>query len=110
MVGSGYSWLQRYAVNAGARNLAEGRSRFFALGRGVLAHPDFPREALETGDLDERKVCKTLTFCTFLMRQKNHPLGQFPCGCPPFDKEGYGQIIKDARHAKKDAELHKIGG
>ena len=109
MVGSGYSWLQRYAVNAGARNLAEGRSRFFALGRGVLAHPDFPREALETGDLDERKVCKTLTFCTFLMRQKNHPLGQFPCGCPPFDKEGYGQIIKDARHAKQEAELHKRG-
>ena len=110
MVGSGYSWLQRYAVNAGARNLAEGRIRFFALGRGVLAHPDFPREALETGDLDERKVCKTLTFCTFLMRQKNHPLGQFPCGCPPFDKEGYGQIIKDARHAKQEAELIKRGG
>jgi len=31
------------------------------------------------------------------MRQKHHPLGQFPTGCPPFDKEGYGQIVKLAR-------------
>jgi hypothetical protein len=31
------------------------------------------------------------------MRQK------FPSGCPPFDKEGYGQIIKLARHAAKEA-------
>ena len=78
MVGAGYSWLQKYAIHAGARNIADGRIRFFGLGRGSLAHPDFAREALERGELDERKVCKTLTYCTFLMRQRNHPLGQFP--------------------------------
>lgn len=101
MVGTGYSWLQKYSINAGARNIDEGKIQFFALGRGSLAHPDFAREALEQGELDERKVCKTLTYCTFLMRQKNHPLGQFPCGCPPFDKEGYGQIMKQAVAAKR---------
>ncbi len=101
MVGTGYSWLQKYSINAGARNIADGRIRFFGLGRGSLAHPEFAREALERGELDERKVCKTLTFCTFLMRQKNHPLGQFPCGCPPFDKEGYGSIMKQAVEAKR---------
>ncbi len=101
MVGTGYSWLQKYAIHAGARNIADGRIRFFGLGRGSLAHPEFAREALERGDLDERKVCKTLTYCTFLMRQKNHPLGQFPCGCPPFDKEGYGPIMKEAVAAKR---------
>ncbi|HYM12118.1 MAG TPA: hypothetical protein VEU62_15390 [Bryobacterales bacterium] len=102
MVGTGYSWLQKYSIHAGARNIAEGRIRFFGLGRGSLAHPDFAREALERGELDERKVCKTLTFCTFLMRQKNHPMGQFPTGCPPFDKEGYGPIMKLAMKAKRD--------
>src|SRR5262249_1459335 len=101
MVGTGYSWLQKYAINAGAKNIEEGRIRFFGLGRGSLAHPDFAREALDRGELDERKVCKTLTFCTFLMRQKNHPMGQFPCGCPPFDKEGYGQIMKEAAASKR---------
>jgi 2,4-dienoyl-CoA reductase-like NADH-dependent reductase (Old Yellow Enzyme family) len=102
MVGTGYSWLQKYSIHAGARNIGEGRIRFFGLGRGSLAHPDFAREALERGELDERKVCKTLTFCTFLMRQKNHPMGQFPTGCPPFDKEGYGPIMKLAMKAKRD--------
>lgn len=101
MVGTGYSWLQKYSINAGARNIADGNIRFFGLGRGSLAHPDFAREALERGELDERKVCKTLTYCTFLMRQKNHPMGQFPCGCPPFDKEGYGAIMKQAVAAKR---------
>ncbi|HTM51053.1 MAG TPA: hypothetical protein VL285_20295 [Bryobacteraceae bacterium] len=97
MVGTGYSWLQKYAINAGARNIAEGSIRFVGIGRGALAYPDFAADALEKGDLDERRVCKTLTFCTYLMRQKNHPLGQFPTGCPPFDKEGYGEIMKEAR-------------
>jgi hypothetical protein len=46
-------------------------------------------------------VCKTLTFCTYLMRQKRHPLGQFPTGCPPFDKEGYGEVMKEARAVQR---------
>lgn len=103
MVGSGYSWLQKYAVNAGAANLADGTIRFMGIGRGALAYPDFAQAVLETGTLDERRVCKTLTYCTFLMRQKAHPLGQWPAGCPPFDKEGYGQIMKEARQVQRDA-------
>jgi hypothetical protein len=30
-----------------------------------------------------------------LMRAKDHPLGQYPTGCPPFDKEAYGAIWKE---------------
>lgn len=101
MVGTGYSWLQKYCLNAGARNVAEGNIAFVGIGRGALAYPDFGADALETGELDERRVCKTLTYCTYLMRQKNHPLGQFPTGCPPFDKEGYGDIMKEARAAQR---------
>jgi len=103
MVGTGYSWLQKYSINAGARNLAERNIRFLGIGRGALAYPDFAADAMEKGDLDERRVCKTLTFCTYLMRQKNHPLGQFPTGCPPFDKEGYGEIMKEARASQRDS-------
>lgn len=101
MAGTGYSWLQKYAINAGARNVAEGNIRFLGIGRGALAYPDFARDALEKGELDERRVCKTLTYCTFLMRQKNHPLGQFPTGCPPFDKEVFGPIVKQARASRR---------
>ena len=41
MVGTGYSWLQKYAINAGARNVAEGGVAFMGTGRGALAYPDF---------------------------------------------------------------------
>ena len=101
MVGTGYSWLQHYAAAAGARNVADGNIRLFGLGRGALAYPEFAADALEKGVLDERRVCKTLTYCTYLMRQKAHPLGQFPTGCPPFDKETYGPVIKQARAARR---------
>jgi 2,4-dienoyl-CoA reductase-like NADH-dependent reductase (Old Yellow Enzyme family) len=101
MVGAGYSWLQKFAVNAGAYNLQAGAARFFGMGRNALADPDFARDVLETGELSERHVCKTLSYCSYLMRQKNHPLGQFPTGCPPFDKDGYGQIMKAARESAR---------
>jgi 2,4-dienoyl-CoA reductase-like NADH-dependent reductase (Old Yellow Enzyme family) len=91
LVGSGYSWLQKYAINAGAAQIAAGNIRFFGVGRGALAYPDFARDALEKGELDERRCCKTLTYCTYLMRHKS------PTGCPPFDKEAYGPIVKLAR-------------
>ena len=101
IVGTGYSWLQKYAINAGAYNIASGNIHFVGIGRGALAYPDFARDALLKGELDERRCCKTLTYCTYLMRQKNHPLGQFPTGCPPFDKEAYGEVIKLARQAAR---------
>ena len=101
MIGTGYSWLQAYSAAAGARNVADGRITFFGIGRGALAYPDFAREVLEYGTLDERRVCKTLTYCTYLMRQKDHPLGQWPTGCPPFDKEVYGPLIKEVRAVKR---------
>jgi len=104
MVGTGYSWLQKYFIHAGAANIEDGRIRFVGIGRGALSYPDFARDVIEKGELDESRVCKTLTFCTFLMRQKNNELGQFPAGCPPFDKGVYGPIMKEAREAKRRAE------
>lgn len=104
MVGTGYSWLQIYGVNAAAANVEDGRISLYGIGRNALAYPDYVHDLLEKGHLEEGRVCKTLTYCTFLMRQKNHPLGQFPSGCPPFDKAGYGQIVKEAYHSRRVAK------
>lgn len=103
MVGTGYSWLQKYFIHAGAANIEAGLIRFVAVGRGALTYPDYARDVIEKGELDESRVCKTLTYCTFLMRQKNNELGQFPAGCPPFDKLVYGPVMKQARDAKRRA-------
>ena len=56
---------------------------------------------LETGQFRQACVCKTLPYCSYLMKQKNHPLGQFPTGCPPFDKEAYGPVVKAAREVAR---------
>lgn len=103
VVGTGYSWLQHFLLHAAAGNLKRGRVTVVGVGRGALAYPDFARDALAKGELNPLRTCKTLSFCTYLMRQKRHPLGQFPTGCPPFDKDGYGEIVKQARAAARDA-------
>lgn len=97
MVGTGYSWLQIYAPHAAAANVDSGNIRFFGYGRGALAYPHFAKDILEKGELDAKQVCRTVTFCTWLMRQKHNEYGQFASGCPPYDKDVYGPLIKEAR-------------
>jgi NADPH2 dehydrogenase len=97
VVGTGYSWLQHFMINAGAANIKLGRTTLMGVGRGALAYPEWARDALSKGELDPLRTCKTLSYCTYLMRSKKHPLGQFPTGCPPFDKAGYGEVMKQAR-------------
>lgn len=96
VVGSGYSWLQDYCLHIGAARVEQKQIAFVGLGRATLSHPDFANVAQQTGRLTRKQVCRTFSYCTGLMRNKQHPLGQFPTGCPPFDKEVYGPIWKDA--------------
>jgi 2,4-dienoyl-CoA reductase-like NADH-dependent reductase (Old Yellow Enzyme family) len=97
VVGSGYSWLQAWMLPAGAANVRDGRVGFVGVGRGSLSHPDFARHATEGRPLDPRRTCRTFSYCTALMRSKHNALGQFPTGCPPFDKAVYGPIWKEAQ-------------
>jgi 2,4-dienoyl-CoA reductase-like NADH-dependent reductase (Old Yellow Enzyme family) len=97
LVGSGYSWLQNFVYHAAAANLQSGACRVAGLGRATLAYPDSMRDILSGRPLDRRRLCRTFSYCTNLMRSKHNALGQFPTGCPPFDKEVYGPIWKDAQ-------------
>jgi NADPH2 dehydrogenase len=100
VVGSGYSYLQEYLCHAGAANVRDGRVTFVGVGRGALPMPDFARQLQEHGKLDRKRVCRTFSYCTALMRSKHNELGQFPTGCPPFDKEVYGPIWEAAKVTK----------
>jgi 2,4-dienoyl-CoA reductase-like NADH-dependent reductase (Old Yellow Enzyme family) len=95
VVGSGYSWLQDFAPHAAAANIASRQVALAGFGRATLAQPDFSRTLAESGRLDRKRICRTFSYCTALMRAKDHPLGQYPTGCPPFDKEVYGPIWKE---------------
>jgi NADPH2 dehydrogenase len=108
VVGSGYSWLQAYAFEAGAANVAAGRTTFVGIGRGALTQPDFGRRLQQGEPLDRKRLCRTFSYCTALMRSKHNQMGQFATGCPPFDKEVYGPIWEEAQtasgHVKGDNE------
>jgi NADPH2 dehydrogenase len=97
MVGSGYSYLQEYLLHAGAANVRDGRITLVGVGRAALPQPDFARQLQAHGRLDRKRVCRTFSYCTALMRAKHNELGQFATGCPPFDKEVYGPIWDQAR-------------
>jgi 2,4-dienoyl-CoA reductase-like NADH-dependent reductase (Old Yellow Enzyme family) len=103
VVGSGYSWLQAFLLEAGAANVRAGRVTFVGVGRAALAHPDFAEFALAGRPLDPKRTCRTFSYCTALMRSKHNELGQFPTGCPPFDKEVYGPIWKTAQETQPQA-------
>jgi 2,4-dienoyl-CoA reductase-like NADH-dependent reductase (Old Yellow Enzyme family) len=103
MVGTGYSWLQRFMIHAAAHNVETGGITIFGAGRAALPYPDFALDALTKGELDPARVCRTLTYCSYLMRRKRHPLGQFPTGCVPYDKLVYGPIMKQARVSERPA-------
>ena len=96
VIGSGYSWLQDFVPQAAAANVSLGRAAFAGIGRGTLSQPDFVKQLADTGRLDRKRVCRTFSYCTNLMRTKDHPLGQYATGCPPFDKEVYGPLWKEA--------------
>ena len=97
VVGSGYSWLQDHAFRAAAANVAAGRCALVGYGRGSLSHPDFAASLKTTGALNRKQVCRTFSYCTTIMRTKDHPLGQYPTGCPPFDKAAYDGVWKEVK-------------
>jgi 2,4-dienoyl-CoA reductase-like NADH-dependent reductase (Old Yellow Enzyme family) len=97
LVGSGYSYLQEFLFAAGAANIRDGRITFVGVGRAALPQPDFARQLATTGRLDRKRICRTFSYCTALMRSKHNELGQFATGCPPFDKEVYGPIWEEAK-------------
>jgi NADPH2 dehydrogenase len=97
VVGSGYSWLQTFAFEAGAANVDAGRTTFVGIGRGALSQPDFGLRVANGQPLDRKRICRTFSYCTALMRSKHNELGQFPTGCPPFDKAVYAPIWDEAQ-------------
>ena len=94
VVGTGYSWLQQYLVNAAAANVQDGGVTIAGTGRGAFAYPDFVHEVRTNGAMERKKVCIAVSQCTALMRGKHNAIGQFVAGCVPRDKI-YAQIYKD---------------
>ncbi len=83
IVSAGYSWLREYAGYAMAGTISQGWADLVGAGRLSFAYPDWPKDLLENGNLDKRKVCLACSLCTALMRKGG------PTGCAIRDKEIY---------------------
>src|SRR5215212_1143611 len=102
VVGTGYSYLRQYAVEAGEANLRDGRVSIVGMGRGAIAYPDFARDV----KMDKKKVCITVSYCTTLMRAKGNELGQYAAGCAPRDPV-YGKLLQEIQKKEREAARAK---
>ena len=84
-------------MHAGAANVRDGKAAIVGMGRATLSHPDFAKQLRESGSMNRKKICRTFSYCTNLMRAKDHPLGQYATGCPPFDKDTYGPLWDEVK-------------
>jgi NADPH2 dehydrogenase len=102
VVGTGYSYLRQYAVEAGEANLRDDRVSIVGIGRGAIAYPDFAHDVT----MDKKKVCITVSYCTTLMRAKGNELGQYAAGCAPRDPV-YARLLQEIQKKEKQSASAK---
>jgi 2,4-dienoyl-CoA reductase-like NADH-dependent reductase (Old Yellow Enzyme family) len=79
LVGSGYSYLQDYLVQAAQAVVRAGWTDFVGLGRMVLSYPELPADTLAGRPVARKRICRTFSDCTTAPRN-----GLFS-GCYPLD-------------------------
>ena len=83
MMGAGTAWLRNLVPKVAAGIIQQGWTTLFGYGRGAFAYPDMPRDIMEKGVMDLKKVCVACSGCTALMRAES------PTGCIIRDRDYY---------------------
>ncbi|MGM0445950.1 MAG: NADH:flavin oxidoreductase [Bacillota bacterium] len=90
VVGSGYSSLKQFGMQAAAGNIANNRHAFAGFGRQAIAYPDFANDILKKGQMEANKCCIACSKCSQLMKWGSKT------GCVIRDSEVYGPVFKKA--------------
>jgi 2,4-dienoyl-CoA reductase-like NADH-dependent reductase (Old Yellow Enzyme family) len=98
IVGSALSYLQEYLPHVAQALVRDGWMDFAGIGRMALAYWDLPRDALEKGVLERKRICRTFSDCT------TAPRNGLVSGCYPLDR-GYADLpdaarLREAKRAK----------
>jgi 2,4-dienoyl-CoA reductase-like NADH-dependent reductase (Old Yellow Enzyme family) len=80
LVGTAYTYLQEYLPHVAQYVLRHGWADLVGLGRMVLAYPTILADAIATGTLSTRLICRTFSDCT------TAPRNGLISGCYPLDK------------------------
>lgn len=92
IISSGLSYLGAVAPNVAAAFIENGCFDFAGFGRTIFAYPDFAKDILRNGELDQKKLCICCSKCTELMRGGTTP------GCVVRD-ELYTKLYKEFKAA-----------
>jgi len=95
LIGTGFTYLRRFAPHVGAAAVAAGMMDCVGFGRLAFAYPDFANDILAGRELDDHKVCLTCSKCTALMRAMSCT------GCPIRDRDPYLAIYQRVFADKK---------
>jgi 2,4-dienoyl-CoA reductase (NADPH2) len=98
-IGSGYSWLRNYSLNAAAHNIQNGSVDVAGWGRLAIANPGFPLEAYRKGTISPKKVCTACSTCIKLLRSETR------VGCVVHDEKARHRFQK-MRVQSPDGALH----
>ncbi len=79
VVGSAYSYLQEFLPLVAQAVLRAGWVDVVGLGRAVLSYPTMLADAVQTGRLESRQICRTFSDCT------TAPRNGLISGCYPLD-------------------------
>ncbi len=93
LVGTGYTYLQDYLPHVAQAVVREGWIDVVGIGRMALSYPELPRDCLDRGALQRKKVCRTFSDCTTAPR---HGLVS---GCYPLD--AYYKALPEADELKR---------
>ena len=83
MVGAGTAWLRHLVPKLAAGIVKSGAAMLYGQGRGSFAYPDSPKDILDSGEMDPKRVCLACSGCTELMRNES------PTGCVLRDRNYY---------------------
>ncbi len=92
MVGTGYTYLQDYLPHVAQAVVRAGWIDMVGIGRMVLAYPEMPADALQRGQLQRKRICRTFSDCT------TGPRHGLVSGCYPLDD--YYKQLPEAEHLR----------
>ena len=80
LIGTGYSYLQEYLPQVGQAVIRNGWTDMVGIGRMVLSYPTILADAVATGALTPKLICRTFSDCT------TAPRNGMISGCYPLDR------------------------
>jgi NADPH2 dehydrogenase len=99
IIGSAYSYLQEYLPHVAQYVVRHGWTDMVGLGRMTLSYPGILADAVSTGTLTTKSICRTFSDCT------TAPRNGLISGCYPLDK-----YYASKPEAQKLKEIKKSAG